>query len=276
MQKICGVYLIISPSGRRYVGSSKDVLFRKQMYNRLECKTQKFLYSSLKKYGFSAHTFKILYKCNEEERLGWERLFGDLYLSSSDFGGLNLNLPPIDGKPLMVSSKVRKQMSDSAKDVGKRPEVIKQRSDARKKLFNNPEFRKIHKERQKIIANRPELKKAASERSKKQFSNPEAVRQMKEKLIQYYIDNPEARKKASDKTKIQYETTNIRSILSETAYRTFGNPETHPRSRKVINNDTGEIIPCAKIAAISINMNPDSLRERLRGAIKNNTQFSYL
>lgn len=89
--KVCGVYKLTSPSGKVYVGSSKDIADRIKHYIYLDCKAQVKLYNSLKKYGFDGHKFEILEECPEEKLFERERYYGDLFNVVSV--GLNLSLP---------------------------------------------------------------------------------------------------------------------------------------------------------------------------------------
>lgn len=54
------VYKIISPSGRVYIGQSWNVKNRKATYASSRCKGQPILYSSITKYGWDNHEFKIV------------------------------------------------------------------------------------------------------------------------------------------------------------------------------------------------------------------------
>ena len=97
---IVGIYKIISPTGKIYVGQSVDIHHRWKRYSFYSCKSQKRLYNSLKKYGFENHSFEIIEECsfeclNERETYwkqytldhfegDWEKvLFCELY----DLGG---------------------------------------------------------------------------------------------------------------------------------------------------------------------------------------------
>ena len=55
-----GIYKITSPSGKVYIGQSRNIKNRKWRYKRLDCKSQVKLYSSFKKYGFDKHKFEII------------------------------------------------------------------------------------------------------------------------------------------------------------------------------------------------------------------------
>lgn len=55
------VYKLISPSGKVYIGQTRNCEKRKKNYKLLQCKQQKILYNSLSKHGFDNHNFEILY-----------------------------------------------------------------------------------------------------------------------------------------------------------------------------------------------------------------------
>ena len=63
---ICGIYKITSPTGRVYIGESKDILKRWASYEKLNCEVQPKLHRSLIKYGVDEHTFEILELCEFE------------------------------------------------------------------------------------------------------------------------------------------------------------------------------------------------------------------
>jgi hypothetical protein len=54
------IYKITSPTGKVYVGQTKDYRKRLNHYRILNCRTQYRLHNSLKKYGFNNHTFEVL------------------------------------------------------------------------------------------------------------------------------------------------------------------------------------------------------------------------
>ena len=60
---IIGIYKIISPSGKIYIGQSIDIENRWKRYINNNCKTQPKLYNSLKKYGWDKHIKEILEEC---------------------------------------------------------------------------------------------------------------------------------------------------------------------------------------------------------------------
>jgi group I intron endonuclease len=64
---IIGIYSIVSPSGKVYVGQSVNIKKRWADYRGLwNCSEQFKLYNSLKKYGHENHVFTILEVCDRE------------------------------------------------------------------------------------------------------------------------------------------------------------------------------------------------------------------
>ena len=61
-----GIYKIISPSGKVYIGQSMDIYKRWKQYEKLYCKKQCKLYNSLKKHTYKNHQFGIIEECTTE------------------------------------------------------------------------------------------------------------------------------------------------------------------------------------------------------------------
>ena len=93
-EKICGIYKITSPSGRTYIGESKNINHRWKDYKRLRCKTQIKIYNSFVKYGVENHIFEIVEECEFHELKCRERYWQDFYDVLN--GGLNLKLSECD------------------------------------------------------------------------------------------------------------------------------------------------------------------------------------
>ena len=77
--KICGIYKIISPSGKIYIGQSVNIKDRFRKYRTLNCKQQIKLYNSLVKYGFDDHKCEIIEECNENQLLEREIYWKEYY-----------------------------------------------------------------------------------------------------------------------------------------------------------------------------------------------------
>lgn len=274
LDDVCGVYLIISPSGRRYVGSSINIRERWASYRQLkkDKRSISLINSSMLKYGYSNHFFKVLYICLPIERLMWERVFGDLYLSLSDFGGLNLNLPGYDDKPKVISKETKEKMSLS-RLIPDREEAAKRDKENRSK--NKKKWRERNKKPViKYVKTEKEIQRSR-EYGKNRAQDTAWINMMRDAQAKYF-SIPENRLKAAETTRRQFQDPKQREIAKTRANRIFGNPETHPRSKKIINIDTGEIFVSGKLVAGKIGMNPAAFRERLRGDVTNNTPFRYL
>lgn len=109
-----GIYKITNHKGSIYIGQAVNIKRRETDYARAGCKSQKKIYSSIKKYGWETHTFEILLLCERNELNRYERLLGLQYdvLSRKN---LNLNLPSDRELPKLVSEETRLKQSISAK-----------------------------------------------------------------------------------------------------------------------------------------------------------------
>ena len=111
---ICGIYKYTSPSGKIYIGSSKNINKRITYYKSESCKNQTKLYNSFKKYGYENHIFEIIEECKFEDLYLKERYYGELF-NVLDDNGLNLILPKIGENKIGISEETRLKMSESKK-----------------------------------------------------------------------------------------------------------------------------------------------------------------
>jgi group I intron endonuclease len=74
-----GIYKIISPTNKIYIGQSTNIEKRFEGYKKLYCKTQTKLYNSLKKYGWESHKTEILEECTENNLLERETYWKNYY-----------------------------------------------------------------------------------------------------------------------------------------------------------------------------------------------------
>lgn len=104
MLKVIAIYRITSPTGRIYIGQSRDVRSRFTSYRRLACKDQPRLYASLSKYGAKNHSFEIIEECSLIS-LNEREIFWGLFYKTLGKRGLNLAL----GNSQMIMSETQKQ-----------------------------------------------------------------------------------------------------------------------------------------------------------------------
>ena len=117
--KKIGIYKITSPSNRIYVGSSIDIGKRFKDYTCLNCRSQRKLFLSFKKYGVNTHLFEIIEECGRDVLLERELHYGQIYDVLNN--GLNCKLPKNGEVFISVSNETREKQSSAMKgrNVGK-------------------------------------------------------------------------------------------------------------------------------------------------------------
>ena len=110
-----GVYKIISPTNRVYIGQSRDLIQRKSHYKYMRCKGQPKLYHSLVKYGWEYHSFEIIHQLPED--IGQDTLneYEILYCNQyrrCGFKMLNVKEPGSSGK---VAEETKRKISQGNK-----------------------------------------------------------------------------------------------------------------------------------------------------------------
>jgi group I intron endonuclease len=110
-----GIYKIISPSEKIYIGESINIEKRFKAYNSLCCKKQIKLYNSLLKYGVENHTFEIIEECLQEDLNCRERYWQDYYDVLN--GGLNCRLTECGVLKNIMSDETRQKIKDNHADT---------------------------------------------------------------------------------------------------------------------------------------------------------------
>jgi hypothetical protein len=90
MKIICGIYKIINPKGKIYIGQSIDILCRWRKHKNLKRIYKTRLYNSLKKYGIDKHKFEIIHECLPQQLNKFEKYYVDLYQTFNTKHGLNI------------------------------------------------------------------------------------------------------------------------------------------------------------------------------------------
>jgi group I intron endonuclease len=173
MEKICGIYKIISPKKRIYIGQSVDILRRFKKYKKLSCINQIRLYNSLKKYGFEKHEFEILHQCEREKLNELEKYYIDLFQCFNSEYGLNLKY---GGENPVHSKETKNKMSESHK--GQIPWIKgkKHSEETRKKMSETQKNRPPMSEKIKIKISEGLKGKICSEETKKKISEKARIR----------------------------------------------------------------------------------------------------
>ena len=108
-----GIYKIVNPSNKVYIGKSSNIEKRFDNYRVINCKNQYKLYNSLKKYGWENHTFEIIEECEIEYLNCRERYWQDFYDVLN--GGLNLLLQECNDLQQVVSEETKQKISNTLK-----------------------------------------------------------------------------------------------------------------------------------------------------------------
>ena len=107
-----GIYKIISPLGKIYIGQSIDIYVRFNNYKKLKCKSQLRIYNSFIKYGVDNHIFKIIEECSLDLLNERERYWQDYY-DVLNKNGLNCNLVSTNDLHKVLSEETKLKISNS-------------------------------------------------------------------------------------------------------------------------------------------------------------------
>jgi len=120
----CGIYKIINPTGKIYIGQAVDVDKRWSEYNLNNSNLikQPKIYRSLKKHGIDNHVFEIIEECLLEQLNEREIYWGNHYNVLGE-NGLNLKL---GGQGGILSEEVKNRISNGMKGI-KRSEETKEK-----------------------------------------------------------------------------------------------------------------------------------------------------
>ena len=109
-----GIYKIVSPTGRIYIGEAKNLKIRCSYYlNPNRIKGQRAIYNSIVKYSPEAHSIEILEFCEIELLLERERYYQELYDSVEN--GLNCFFTSTKNKKMVWSEETKRKISGNQK-----------------------------------------------------------------------------------------------------------------------------------------------------------------
>lgn len=112
-EKISGIYKIINPKGNIYVGQSINVFSRWRDYKSMNCKDQRKLYNSFKKYGVHNHVFELIEECAEAE-LNNKEIYWGIYYKVLTRENLNIS---IGNQHRMYNEEFGKNVSKKQKGI---------------------------------------------------------------------------------------------------------------------------------------------------------------
>jgi len=135
-----GIYKIVSPSNKIYIGQSINIERRFEEYQKAYCKHQIKLYNSFQKYGVDKHQFEIIEECTAEQLDEREIYFKKHFNSVNK--GLNCNY--YDYSPM----KEKKHTKSSCQkiSIAKKGHICYKNSERGKKISKTNTGKKQSKE----------------------------------------------------------------------------------------------------------------------------------
>lgn len=241
MSSITGIYKIISPSGRIYIGQAVDIKRRFKEYKNIKkSKLQPKLNRSFNKYGIEEHTFEIIEETILENLNNRERYWQDYYNVLSK-KGLNCVLVKSDDKSGFLNEEIKLKIS----------------------LANTGNF---HNEETRAKMGIKNLGKIATLETRQKMSNSRKGKKLSKNWCEN-ISNGNLNKNKSEKHKLK---------LSKIKKELYSNSINHPRSKKVINTNTGEIYNSIKDAAKSILIKEGTLYNWLNNKYPNKSPLVFV
>lgn len=237
-----GIYKIINPKKKIYIGQSIDIEKRWKMYQYLHCKKQKKLYNSFIKYGVDKHKFEIVQLCEINQLNEFEKYYVDLFQTFNNKYGLNLQ----DG-----GNSKGKHSDETKRKIGlaHKGKIVSAESKLRMSIS------------QSNRSNETRLKMSLSQKGKKKSF---------ESIKKTVLGNTGQKRTDEVKRKI--------SLALKGKKRTKESIENIRLSqcKLILNIETGIFYFGSKEAADAHCMNAGTLRHRLCGSNKNNTNLIYV
>ena len=122
-----GIYKILSPTGRVYIGQSYNIVKRFKLYKYIHVGTpsKSFINKSLIKYGFKNHTFSIVHELPVDIDKKTITIYEQFYLDQyKDTGHEMLNICPCAGSPKGIK-RPAEQLERFSKIMKGRPSPMK-------------------------------------------------------------------------------------------------------------------------------------------------------
>jgi group I intron endonuclease len=121
MTRIAGIYKIVNPTGRVYIGQTIDFNGRMKQYKKSCSSSQTYIYNSIRKHGFDSHGVDLIHPLpNDIERKVLDQL-EQIYISQyKDCGSKMMNLTS-GGLSCVFSESSRAKMSLVRKNKKRKP-----------------------------------------------------------------------------------------------------------------------------------------------------------
>ena len=129
-----GVYKIVNPKGKVYIGSSINLKKRMNQYKNKQCKCQFKIFNSLNKYGFDNHYIEIVEFVEDVDILNCRERFWQEYYEVIE-EGLNLSLVECGDRRRTFSKEALRSIGDRQRG-GKNPSARKVINVLTKEIFD--------------------------------------------------------------------------------------------------------------------------------------------
>lgn len=273
-RNICGIYSVLNPAGKIYIGQSRNVAKRWVDYKSIQKSNsgQPKLYNSFLKYGVENHEFKLIEECEFDQLNIRERHWQDFYDCTNRHKGLNCVLTDTDEKPRVISDEYRANLSASAKKrmaiLVKDPDFMlkMKESGLKKKGKKMPPFTDEHREKIR-------LSNIKSGRFKGE-NNPNYKNGKPGKLNPMWgrTQSESTRRLISEKAKGRTMTEENKIKMSDRHSR--GN---NYKAKLVLNMETGIYYDCGQDAwEATTKFAYSTFRSKLNGSLKTPTSFRYV
>ena len=175
-----GIYKIISPSGKVYIGQAVDIERRWKEHQRESTHCKYKLYNSFRKYGVNNHTFEVVEECSREELNSKERYYQDKFNVLEE--GLNQVLQPAKEAPRILSEETKRKISESKKGAPAWNKGKPRSEEAKRKISSTLTGRKLSEEVKHNIAKgkRGKSRTPHSEETKRKISETKKGKRMSE------------------------------------------------------------------------------------------------
>jgi group I intron endonuclease len=259
-----GIYKITNPKGLIYIGQSININKRFISYKKLNCKNQIKLYNSLLKYGVENHTFEVIEKCTIELLNECERYWQDYYNVISK-NGLNCILTNSNSKTGELSYETKEKIRNKAIGRLATNETKLKMSLSRKGKITHNKGKK-HSQETKLKISKSTKGRKHSEETKLKISFNNKGRK-----------SPMLCKKHSEETKLKMSQKLIGNNRGKNKIMSYTEKEKLKQlfSKIIINTSNGVFYTGTREAAFYNNINPSTLKSKLNGNLKNDTNLIY-
>jgi group I intron endonuclease len=248
-----GIYKIISPTGRIYIGQSINIEKRFSEYRNAFCKKQPRLLRSFTKYGIGAHAFEVIEECNIASLNNRERHYQDLFDATN--GGLNCQLTTSDTKSGKHSEESLAKMRGRKFTDEHRAKISQGNKGKIRTTEHAAKLGLVHKG--KIFSKEQKDKMGLSMKGK--THTIESKNKMSAAL---------KGRTFSEETKANFSAAQQKRMLDANERAKFG--------KMVVCTQTGIFYLTGKEAAEAYNLNYSTLKNRLNGNCVNNTTLVYV